>query len=181
MQTLEPLNRKRAVYTGGKREKSVKRVSTRVPGALAAYITQLSTSRITDEAGNVFEYGNKVTMLSHLMHEFLEEKPWWLSPEKGGIKFYRGRAAKSTDPEVQAQLDSQRWQLFHVELQDLEGTTGKGLYKRLEDACSDANVSLSSFALTFLWWIAMSVHPMSARSPFAKELRQLDREIPKID
>jgi hypothetical protein len=166
---------RRTEYQAGERLEKVKRLSTRTPVVLADHIKVLA-------ATSSYGYRSKVQMLSILMHRFLEERPWDKELHGKHAFPWHGSRAKS-----EGVVD------FHIELGPvtvsklvtsgpkngtrLPPTVVLGTEARadVERTATAEGVSGATFALTFLWWIAMVVHP--SRDPDMREqLKSLPRQ-----
>lgn len=152
----------RNVYEPGVRQEVVKRLSTRAPIELVERIKLLATLRSLG-------YRSKVQMLSILMHKFLEVRPW--DAEKHGkhaFPIYGSSATKGD--EVVA---------FHIELQPVtvHGVVKSGAetLEEVAQAATSAGVSGASFGLTFLWWIALVVHPDERDQDALQRLKALPK------
>lgn len=153
---------RRTEYKAGERLEKVKRLSTRAPVVLADHIKVVA-------ATTSYGYRSKVQMLSVLMHRFLEERPW--DKELHGKYAFEWHGSRAKSDGV---VD------FHIELQPVvvHGRTVSGATARakVEKTASAEGVSGSTFALTFLWWIAMVVHP--SKDP---DMREQLKSIPRLD
>ncbi|MCK9687310.1 hypothetical protein [Scleromatobacter humisilvae] len=158
------IGRSRAEYKTGERSEKVKRLSTRAPTLVAAYINQVAATAS-------YGYRSKVQMLSILMHRFLEDRPWDKELHGKHAFPWHGSRAKS-----EGIID------FHIELQPVvvNGRTVSGATARtkVEKVATAEGVSGATFALTFLWWVTTVVHP-AKEADLAAALKALPR--PEVD
>lgn len=156
-----PALARRNEYAAGERLESVKRLSTRAPIEVADHIKVVA-------ATGSYGYRSKVQMLSILMHRFLEERPWDKELHGRHAFPWHGSRAKS-----EGVVD------FHIELQPVvvhgETVSGATAREMVETTASAEGVSGATFALTFLWWIVMAVHP-SKDQEMREKLKSLPRQ-----
>lgn len=132
---LPPPQPLRNMYYGEERTELVAKLTTRVPYQLRAHLKTVA-------AWPPFGYRTQTQMLSSCLVDFIRLRPW----DRG----LRWRHSYRASPE---------YPLYHAHLEPIEVTgqrvSGIELKDRAMEIADEEGVNQASFALTWLWWIAL--------------------------
>ncbi|MFG6488247.1 hypothetical protein ACG04R_16290 [Roseateles sp. BYS78W] len=125
----------RHMYTGEERAELVSKLTTRVPYQLRAHLKTVT-------AWPIFGFRTQTQMFSQCLVDFIRLRPW-----EAGLKW---RQSYKASPE---------YPLYHMHLEPTEVTgklvTGVELKDRAMEIADEEGVNQATFALTWLWWIAL--------------------------
>lgn len=150
--------RRRARYSTGARKMSQGRMTTRCPIILRDYLKRVSSDPS-------LPYRTYTQMASLCLEEFLS---LLANDATKSLKFVRGRGLREGTS------------LVHTNTETLvcpatgESVSGLSLYAKAEATAKSRDLSMASFTLTFLLWMATKKHPPSdgnIRNSIESELR----------
>jgi hypothetical protein len=126
----------RQMYKGDEqRADVVAKLTTRVPYQLRSHLKTITSWPL-------FGYRTQTQMFSKCLVDFVRERPW-----EQGLQWRQSYRASPEFP------------LFHTHLEPTEVSgrivTGVELKDRALELAAEADVNQATFALTWLWWIAL--------------------------
>lgn len=148
-----------AQYAKGERAEKVARLSTRGPIFLRTYLNSVAASPMT-------HYRSASQLFSENLKRFIDERPW----ERGLA--WRGSQAKNSADKNIVEIP------LYLEPVTVDEKTlsGPDLLSLVKKTCQEECVSGSAFTLTYLFWLALTVH-----RPDNNEIRSKIEEMPKVE